>query len=291
MEKDQKIQNPDGNITKKSSKKWIFGLLILFTLVIALGIFGYFKWFIPYQIENYVTKSVNDYNSLQDDLDEVSTAFKDLEILETDSVNQTTTKIDSAIESTSRVLANENDRDIPDQAKELHNKLITYYDDVNEALKGIEDFTDYFKELAPVINNLSESSISTQEGNSDQVESILTNARSVQKKLGTDLEKLNQINAPSDLDKLHNDFSEFLESYNQFVSDLIEALKVEDYDQIETLTEQEENEQNEYSDEFEKDIDSFEKNSQISSWSEDLTEQEKNIEDLVSELKLRYKGF
>lgn len=288
METSQKSKVKSQKPIKKNSKKWIFGLLILFVLVIALGTFGYFKWFIPYQVENYVTKAVNDYNNLQDDLDEVSTAFKDLEILETDSINQTTAKIDSAIESTNSTIADENNRNVPNQAKELHNKLITYYDDVNEALEGIGNFTDYFKELAPVISDLNEITLSDQGESDDQVANILKSAQEVQKKLKTDLDELNQIDAPADLTKLHGDFSEFVKSYNQFVLDLIEALEAENYDQIETLTEQEENEQNEYSEEFEKDIDSFEKNLQISNWSEDLTEQEKDIEDLVSELKLKY---
>ena len=284
----QKIQVPDKNPAKKSSKKWIFGFLILVVLIAASGIFSYYKWFVPYRVESYVTKAVNDYNQLQGDLNEVSTAFKDLEILETNSINQTTGRIDNAIEMTERALANENNRRVPGQVKELHNKLIIYYDDIDETLQGIENFTVYFKKLAPVANDLSEDTVSTQEGSSSQIESVLANSRGVHKKLEADLKKLNQISAPSGLGKLHGNLVNFLESRAQFISDLIESLEAENYDQIETLTGQAENEQSEYSKKFEGDIDSFEKNSQISSWSEDLTKQEEEVENLVAELKSKY---
>jgi len=289
MKEGQKIQVSSRIPGKKSSsKKWILGLLILVALIAASGIFGYYKWFVPYRVESYVTKAVNDYNQLQGDLDEVNMAFKDLEVLETNSINRTTGRIDDAIEMTERAFANENNRRVPSQAKELHNKLIIYYDDVDETLRGIEKFTVYFKKLAPVSNDLSEDIISAQERSSSRIESVLANSRSVHKKLEVDLKKLNRINAPSGLDKLHGDLVDFLELRAQFVSDLIESLKTENYDQIETLTGQAENEQSEYSKKFKKDINSFEKNLQISSWSEDLTKQEEEIENLVVELKLKY---
>ena len=280
------IKNRTSVVKSKDKHRWIIGLVILGLVLVGGGYFGYVRYLVPRQIKNYVNQTVADYNRLQDQFDQTGKSFNELKVLESEKLNQFTSDIDTALKICEENSNNENKRHILKQCRELHQKLLVYYSDAREALEETKSTVSYFEKLGEITKDLEDVTIESGSGqNLDEVGKEFTRS---EKKLTSVVKAMQAIVPPSDLNKLHRDLTSFIKVLKKFSTDVKDALQAEEYDQIETLTSQIESDQKSYSAKIDQDFSQFKGKGKIGNWSERLKEQGAEIDQLVSDLKLRY---
>jgi phage shock protein A len=270
-----------------SSTKWIWGLVILAFLIILGGAGLYWKVVLPWRVENYANKSIQDYNHLQEELKETGEDFEQLSILNSNQLKKFTNQVRETNQLAENIWNTEKERRFPSPAKKLHQNLIDYYSDVVVALEGIESITEYFDKLVPITKNLEQATTAIKSQNNDS-EEISQELKTTRKKLQSVYQNLKKLKALPDLRSLHQNLTHFVKIMVTFVSDTIEAFEAEDADQIEQLVDQLEKDQENYSEKLASGLDKFEKHSQITQSLKGLTDQETMIGDELSLLKSKY---
>ena len=236
-----------------------------------------------YQIKKYLSTTDKDFQDTTIKFKNIDSALAS-DYSETAKIKEA---VDSGVSNVEKAKENLNKQKPLEAAQELHLQLTNYYKDANDILSEMKIMFDFLAVADKSANDLSESANKLPENFDNSTSKLIKEFSENQKESNDQLEILKNQNVPDYFYQAKISLSAVLEAYSEYLTSVIKGLKQKNnrYFDVDQFVRQMDDGMSEFTDQ----IETIERKGEFSKRRDELTSQEEQVNQLISQLKSKYK--